>query len=756
MEVFGVGRSVHGGSRGVVMPGPARLGPEKHGGRLLGGTVRIGETLARSRGELMEVGRHLSGLLEPAGASLVNDAIRFVENQVCRIAVIGQIKAGKSSFINAFVQMPELLPTDVNPWTTAVTHLHLRAQHPHEHAATFRFFNAEEWHQLAEGGGRLRELTEKLVPGFESELLRQHVTGLKEKAAARLGPEFGQLLGLVHAFPRLTEDLLRQYVCAGDQTGISFPGDATGRYADITKSADLYLPRGPFDYPVTVIDTPGTNDPFLVRDEITRRALQQADLYIVVLTARQALSAADIALLRILRGLHKERIIVFLNRIDELREIAADSEEVVGAVRARLNAEFPGAEIPLVAGSAWWGNCALAREAPEFDTCLSGRAIKYFQIKNYLRREDLVRPVGQGEAPNLRAALYEASGLQQINRALDQMLAGGQSAYVLRQLAASFTELARTSESTIRQELQSLSDTNTTVLAASEHWDRELARLRKELQALQEIGGVIDAASAQFREDMMAIVTEEMRLLRARLLGAIGASAAHERDGLICTLQAGASPTSWSFEALHLRRMLGQEFAQVFGRAEARLNALRRSVLPQLQGLLGVLTRNQESSLLPEIGHRPHPPPSLSSLGRAVALDLDTSWWSFFWRARPRPEQRGAEIERLIEEAFHPVAEELVEAATANLIEHVEIATKWSFGICNTIAQSIVERRRQLMAHFESLKGNIQGTVDPGMTSQQQRYIGALVERLERTVELRKRLVVLGGEISRGLAGPER
>src|SRR3546814_15588565 len=50
------------------------------------------------------------------------------------------------------------------------------------------------------------------------------------------------------------------------------------------------------------IDTPGTNDPFLVRDEITRRALENADIYIVVLTARQALSSADVALLRILRG----------------------------------------------------------------------------------------------------------------------------------------------------------------------------------------------------------------------------------------------------------------------------------------------------------------------------------------------------------------------------------------------------------------------------------------------------------------------
>ena len=84
------------------------------------------------------------------------------------------------------------------------------------------------------------------------------------------------------------------------------------------------MDSGPFDYPVTVIDTPGTNDPCLIRDEITRRSLETADLYIVVLTARQPLSAADVALLRILRGLHKERFVVFVNRIDELADIAAN------------------------------------------------------------------------------------------------------------------------------------------------------------------------------------------------------------------------------------------------------------------------------------------------------------------------------------------------------------------------------------------------------------------------------------------------
>ena len=62
---------------------------------------------------------------------------------------------------------------------------------------------------------------------------------------------------------------------------------------------------------------------FLVRDEIARRALESAHVHIVVLTSRQAMSAADVALLRILQGLRKDRIAVFINRIDELGTLHA-------------------------------------------------------------------------------------------------------------------------------------------------------------------------------------------------------------------------------------------------------------------------------------------------------------------------------------------------------------------------------------------------------------------------------------------------
>ena len=135
--------------------------------------LRIGALPARLREQLIR-----SGNLLRAGAGIVVDALRLLESQVCRVAVIGQIKAGKSSFINAFVQQTDLLPTDVNPSTTAVTRLHFCTQQEPENSAVFQFFGAQEWERLANGGGKLRELTERLVPGFEPDLL---INGFKRK-----------------------------------------------------------------------------------------------------------------------------------------------------------------------------------------------------------------------------------------------------------------------------------------------------------------------------------------------------------------------------------------------------------------------------------------------------------------------------------------------------------------------------------------------------------------------------------------------
>jgi hypothetical protein len=714
--------------------------------------LRVGKSLARLKRELVESGNQLREVLEPAGTGLVTDAMAMLERQVCRIAVIGQIKAGKSSFINALVQQPELLPTDVNPWTTAVTNLHFRPCRAGEDPAVFEFFTASEWDKLAEGGGKLRELTERLVPGFESDLLRRHVMALRSRAAARLGPEFQRLLGQSHRFTKLAPDILQQYVCQGDMAGLMAGDQPIGRFSDITKSADLVLPEGPFAYPVTVIDTPGTNDPFLVRDEITRRCLESADIYVVVLTARQALAASDVALLRILRGLQKERIIVFLNRIDELSDIGKDCEQVADSVRRKLRLEFPGAEIPLIEGSAWWANCALAREFPG-ERCVSGRAVNYLQNRGLLLREQVVRPAEGGDRhAGMRAALLAASGLKRVYQALNDLLGTSHDAYLLRQMGSCFAEMGRATENATRQELDALAQGFATKEGAAEKTEEKLARVRGDLEQLQRVSDIIERSATRYQDRQMGIVTSELNALRRRLLQRVDECAIAERDLLVSELQAkGRAVRTWKFDPQKIRRVLAEEFVDGFRSAEAQLLDLQHEVVPHLSGLLSLLVPNAGALMQANIVQRPVPQPRLSSLGSYVALDLEESWWSLLWKARPAPLQRGREVERLVKSEFRAVVERLIHACEDSLSDHVVRTTEWSFGICESIARSIGERRERLVQHYEKLEHEIDGGASQRNVTEQREYMDAVARRLDICKTLRQRLERIEGEIARDL-----
>jgi hypothetical protein len=152
---------------------------------------------------LEDVRRRLTRLIAEAGshldehaAPLLEEAQRQLRQACCRIGIVGQVKAGKSTFINALVQQPHLLPTDINPCTAVVTLLNFRnGAAPPEHAAVFKMFSADEWSNLAEGGGILRELTQRLVPSFHPELLRAQLEFMRKRAERRLGPSFHELLG---------------------------------------------------------------------------------------------------------------------------------------------------------------------------------------------------------------------------------------------------------------------------------------------------------------------------------------------------------------------------------------------------------------------------------------------------------------------------------------------------------------------------------------------------------------------------------
>lgn len=662
---------------------------------------RIGVRLEELRRQLLSCGDVLGGLVEPAERPLIADALHHLRGLVCRIAVVGQIKSGKSSFINALIQNPGFLPTSVTPWTTAVTNLHFGQAPSSGYAATFTFLQRTEWDELAEGRGRLRELTERLVPDFEPELLQRQAVVLRSRARERLGDEFEELLGKAHCFQDIVPGTLEHYICSGDFSG----EQGVGKYSDITKSADLYCRQGPFALPCTVIDTPGTNDPFLIRDEITRRSLGLADVYIVVLTARQPLSDNDVALLRIMRGLNKDRFVVLINRIDDLSDLDTELPKVVSYVRDRLATEFPGSSIPVVYGSAWWAGQAMAFNPDAVARILERRSASYLLRAGLLQPHELsARHLASDDCSmRIRQSLLAMSGLPAVNQAIDALMGTAGPVYVLRQTARSFAEMARACESAARSELQILLAAGSGGQDAAPSTAETFALYTRERELLAGVAANIEASAKGIEAQLARIIQEERETLRLTLRTTIDHHAGRERDVLVDTLSRGRPPRVWTHEGVELRRALANEFRYGFEKAAHRLTSFHARIVPELHKLMRSLV--PETDLAdPGGASLAIPTPTIAPLSRMLVLDLETSRWNLFWSRSPSPEASGARIEELIRSEFAPIADELAGLAERAFHEFSTTTVRWSLGACRNIQHALKRRFEVLLADHDAAR----------------------------------------------------
>ena len=212
---------------------------------------------------------------------------------------------------------------------------------------SFQFFSQDEWDHLVENGGRIGELSSRAGADEELEKVRQQIAEMREKTKARLGRKFELLLGQKHNYAELNDDLMQRYVCMGDDFEDLEEEDQQGRFADITKSADLYLETNALPMPICIRDTPGVNDTFMMREQITINALRDSRICVVVLSAHQALSSMDMGLIRLISNVKAREVIIFVNRIDELSDPASQVPESRDSITQTL-ADNNGPENPQI------------------------------------------------------------------------------------------------------------------------------------------------------------------------------------------------------------------------------------------------------------------------------------------------------------------------------------------------------------------------------------------------------------------------
>lgn len=241
------------------------------------------------------------------------EIIDKINNDVLTLGVIGQMKCGKSTFLNAFVFGDTVLPSATTPMTAALSVI----TYGEAKKLVAEFYTPDEWAEQKSQAARSLDM----VAGNAME-------ESKVKAAKELVSKAANLPGPIESYLGKTQNdtfnNLEQYV------------GAAGKYVAITKSVTIYYPH---DYlkGVEIVDTPGFNDPIVSREERTKEFLKKADVVLLMLYAGRAFDITDRSILfKNVRQCGIGKILIGVNKYDIPYGNGETEGEIIANVKEQI------------------------------------------------------------------------------------------------------------------------------------------------------------------------------------------------------------------------------------------------------------------------------------------------------------------------------------------------------------------------------------------------------------------------------------
>ncbi len=608
--------------------------------------------------ELSERLRRLASASDDRTAARAQALRSRLDGFAAKVILVGQVKAGKTALANVLAGHPGLLPSDVNPWTSVVTNIAINSKAAQtgtdsSSSARFTFFNRDEWDTLMVGGGRLGELAARAGASDEAMRIREQIEEMRLKTEKRLGRHFEVLLGQSHDYGYVDTELMERYVSLGDGDETEDVGSKTGRFADITKSADLFLNVPQYPMPVHFCDTPGVNDSFLMREQITLRSLRGAELCVVVLSAHQALSTVDLALMRIIATMEKRQIILFVNRVDELRDPARQIPEIRDVIRDTLTTHKAANDVPILFGSAKWAEAALLgyQEAMPRDSADT--------LSAYLQNRPELKDMG-GEQ-----AVWQASGVPDLLGAVSERIGQGSAQHIYDKISRNARNLANEARA---------------VVATDQSREADEGAIRADGT---DIGQTIREVEDHYKTMLDNVCSALHQELLARMEKAQDGFVRRATASLIKHFERHGEQGTWRYDPAGLRvlqrsaylgfsRAIGQKVGKVLTEAARNVESVYRVALG-----------DQLPDFRIEAPEPPRIPPPVG-LGRTIALDLQGNWWRRWWQRRRGFEASAGEYAQLIRAEtqtilneldsgqVQPVLQECAAIYAAFMQEHVE------------------------------------------------------------------------------------
>lgn len=611
-----------------------------------------------------------------------------------RIAVIGQVKAGKSTFLSALIDAPGFLPSEVNPWTSVVTNLHFAHPDDPQSGGEFHFYDEETWARIIEGDPEVREMAEEMLPGFKADTLRRQVEEMRARAQKRLGSYYSVLHGRSHRYEIVNRDTLERYVCAG-QDDPAVHQAPVGRYADLTERADIFFPPGPFAAPVVLSDTPGVNDPFMVRDEYTCRSIAQSEIFIVMLSAHQALTDVDAALLRMLSRRSDNEVIICINRADELSDIGAELDAVIADVRARAQEAVPGRCFTIVGGSAYWAELALnAGNDPD----ALAAVLADERVAAYLRRT-----YKSADAD----ALFAASGVPAVMAAIGEAVDGHVGLGQRRRLGSaidSSIEVCRALLADKRRQISRVLEDSADGAASAQYsrdaLNEKIAGIGASRDAIQ---GLID----QGRNDLDACLDDSFRSVRRALEMELTGFVEEVVKDFFAVRKARKLGDQYEFDTLALRDLIESRFVDSYAAARDRLDRVADDLRRKVAAATSAHNGGALAETAPDALPGEEVTPAYYSSSSRLTLELTSKRGWRIWRSAKLSDKDAKDrLARIIRAEFHATITNFVTQSQDALAARSRAATNDLSAACMATLASTEEQTRELEEKLQAVEAD--------------------------------------------------
>lgn len=248
-----------------------------------------------------------------------NKKIAQQEGRNLRIAIVGQMKAGKSSFLNALLFPVDILPKAATPMTAALTKI-AYSEKPY---VDIQFYSKNDWRQIEENAqeyiNQYQKIEQRLIDEQSNQKNSSFLGGFAKFGTEKSQKEIKISSASVHAhmsselrscyeLVELAKNLdLSQYLGTSQKISVNNLSEladkmldyvgSSGHFTPITKMLSLYSDDIRLK-DIEIYDTPGFNDPVVSRGTQTRKFLGQCDIVFLLSSINQFLTKSDLTLLR--------------------------------------------------------------------------------------------------------------------------------------------------------------------------------------------------------------------------------------------------------------------------------------------------------------------------------------------------------------------------------------------------------------------------------------------------------------------------